>query len=243
LLKELSLKAPGTFHHSMVVGNLAEAAAKEIGENSLLTRVGSYYHDIGKTEKPEYFIENQMDSTNLHSKLKPNMSALILASHVKTGLEMAEEHKLPKRIRDFIAEHHGTSIMNFFYNKAITEAGDNDSVNEADFRYPGPKPRSKASAIVMLADTVEAATRSLKEPTPTKIRSFVESLVDLKYQDGELNECDLTFRELSQIIEAFLPVLYGVFQHRVEYPDQKKTAKKQTKPKKQPVEKVNENGN
>lgn len=243
LLKVLSLKAPGTFHHSMVVGNLAEAAAKEIGENSLLTRVGSYYHDIGKTEKPEYFIENQMDSKNLHSKLKPNMSALILASHVKTGLEMAEEYKLPKRIRDFIAEHHGTSIMHFFYNKAITEAGEKDVVNEDDFRYPGPKPASRASAIVMLADTVEAATRSLKNPTPTKIRSFVEGLVELKYQDGELSECDLTFKELSQIIEAFLPVLYGVFQHRIEYPDKKDNAKKGSKTKKQPVEKIKNDGN
>jgi len=240
LLKELSVRAPGTFHHSMVVGTLAEAAAKEIGENSLLVRVGSYYHDIGKMEKPEYFIENQMDSKNQHSKLKANMSALILASHVKVGLEMAGEHKLPQRICDFIAEHHGTHIMYFFYNKAIAQAGDKDNVSVEDFRYPGPKPQSKATAIVMIADTVEAATRSLKNPSPSKIRSFVEGLVDQKYKDGELNECDLTFKELSQIIEAFMPVLFSVFQHRIEYPDVKSVSKKKKTAQKKRVEKKND---
>lgn len=234
LLKELSIKAPGTFHHSMVVGNLAEAGAKEIGENSLLVRVGSYFHDIGKMEKPEYFIENQQDSKNQHSKLKPHMSALILASHVKNGLEMAKEHNLPRRLCDFIAEHHGTNLMYFFYNKAVAIAGDKDNIKEDDFRYPGPKPQTKATAIVMLADTVEAATRTLKNPSPSKIRAFVEGLVDKKYQDGELDECDLTFKELGQIIDGFMPVLYGVFQHRVEYDDtkdlvQKKAAEKKLK--------------
>ena len=250
LLKELSMKAPGTFHHSMVVGNLAEAAAEEIGENSLLTRVGSYFHDIGKMEKPEYYIENQMDSKNLHSKLKANMSALILAAHVKTGLEMAAAHKLPRRICDFIAEHHGTSLMYFFYNKAIAVAGDKEDVTREDFRYPGPKPQSKATAIVMLADTAEAATRTLKNPSPSKIRAFVEGLAQQKYQDGELDECDLTFKELKQIVEAFMPVLYGVFQHRVEYPESKDLQKNNIKQKKQkkqktqkaPEKKVSENG-
>jgi len=242
LLKELSLKAPGTFHHSMVVGNLAEAAAEEIGENSLLARVGSYYHDIGKVEKPEYFIENQMDANNRHSKLKANMSALILASHVKIGLEMANEHNIPNRICDFIAEHHGTSIMYFFYNKAIAQIGDKDKVNETDFRYPGPKPRSKSTAIVMLADTVEAATRTLKEPNPSKIRAFVEGLVSQKYKDGELNECDLTFKELNQITEAFLHVLYGVFQRRIEYPESKDIVKTNSKSKKLQNEKVTDSG-
>ena len=218
LLKELSIKAPGTFHHSMVVGNLAEAAAEEIGENSLLARVGAYYHDIGKMEKPEYFVENQMDAKNRHSELKPNMSALILVSHVKTGLELAEQYKLPGRIRDFIAEHHGTTLMNFFYNKAVALAGDKDNVNESDFRYPGPKPQSKATAIVMMADTVEAATRTLQNPTPSRIRAFVEGLVDAKYRDGQFDECDITFKEVKQSIDAFMPILYGVFQHRIEYP-------------------------
>jgi hypothetical protein len=242
LLKELSLKAPGTFHHSMIVGNLAEAASKEIGENSLLARVGSYYHDIGKMEKPEYFIENQMDSKNLHSKLTPSMSALILASHVKTGLEMALTAKLPKRIRDFIVEHHGTSLMYYFYNKAIETAGDKGTVNDADFRYPGPKPKSKTSAIVMMADTVEAATRTLKSPNPSKIKAYVAELVNQKYEDGELDECDLTFKELKQIISSFMPVLYGVFQQRVEYPE-KDGSKKTNKNKTQTIEKPIENGN
>ncbi len=219
LLKELSLKAPGTFHHSMVVGNLAEAAAKEIGENALLARVGCYFHDIGKMEKPEYFVENQMDAKNLHNALKPHMSALILISHVKGGVELAQEHNLPQRICDFISEHHGTSLMYFFYKKAQEQAGENDKVDESDFRYPGPKPQSKITGIAMLADTVEAASRTLKAPNPSKIRAYVESLVQKKFEEGQLDDCDLTFRELRQIISAFLPILHGVFQHRIEYPD------------------------
>ncbi len=227
LLKKLSLEAPGTFHHSMVVGNLAESAAKAIGANPLLARVGSYYHDVGKMEKPEYFIENQMDAANRHNQLAPSMSALILTSHVKNGIELAAEYGIPKLIRNFIPEHHGTSLMKYFYNKAQETAGDSE-VNEATFRYPGPKPQTKETGIVMLADSVEAATRSISNPTPTKIRAFVEDLVDQRFRDGELDECDLTLRDLKQIIDAFMPVLYGVFQHRIEYPDQekKKTAAK-----------------
>ncbi len=219
LLKELSLKAPGTFHHSLVVGNLAEAAAKEIGENPLLARVGSYYHDIGKIEKPEYFVENQMDATNLHNALKPHMSALILISHVKGGLELAQQYNLPQRICDFISQHHGTTLMYFFYKKALDQAGEKDKVDEAEFRYPGPKPQSKLTGIAMLADTVEAASRTLKNPNPSKIRTFVETLVQKKFEDGQLDECNLTFKELKLIISAFLPILNGVFQHRIEYPD------------------------
>ncbi len=229
LLKKLSLEAPGTFHHSMVVGNLAESAAKAIGANPLLARVGSYYHDVGKMEKPEYFIENQMDAVNRHNQLAPSMSALILTSHVKNGMELAEEYGIPKLIRNFIPEHHGTSLMKYFYNKAKENAGDSE-VNEATFRYPGPKPQSKETGIVMLADSVEAATRSISNPTPTKIRAFVEDLVDQRFRDGELDECDLTLRDLKQIIDAFMPVLYGVFQHRIEYPDQDKK-KNDSKPK------------
>jgi len=227
LLKRLSLEAPGTFHHSMVVGNLAEAAAKAIGANPLLTRVGSYFHDVGKIEKPEYFVENQMDAENRHNQLSPNMSALILASHVKSGIEMAKKYGIPKRIRDFIPEHHGTNIMKYFYNKAVQAVGEND-VNETDFRYPGPKPQSKETAIVMLADAVEAATRTLQNPTPSKLRAFVENLVDERFTEGELDECDITMRDIKMIIDAFLPVLYGVFQHRIEYPEaEKKNAAKQ----------------
>jgi putative nucleotidyltransferase with HDIG domain len=221
LLKRLSMEAPGTFHHSMIVGNLSEAAAKAIGANSLLARVGSYYHDIGKMEKPEYFVENQLDADNRHSRLTPNMSALILASHVRNGIEMARRHGIPKRIRDFIPEHHGTNIMKYFYNKAL-ELSEDKQVNEADFRYPGPKPQTRETGIVMLADAVEAATRTLSAPTPGKIRSFVEDLVDQRFREGELDECELTFRELKQIVDAFMVVLQGVFQHRIEYPDQER---------------------
>ncbi len=228
LLKKLAMEAPGTFHHSMVVGNLAERAAKAIGANSLLARVGSYYHDVGKMEKPEYFVENQMDADNRHTQLAASMSALILTSHVKNGIEMAAAAGIPKRIRDFIPEHHGTSTMDFFYKKALENAGETQ-VNEADFRYQGPKPQSRETAIVMLADSVEAATRSIKNPTPNKIRAFVEELVDKKFRMGELDECDLTLRDLKQIVDAFMPVLYGVFQHRIEYPDQE-NKKGQSKP-------------
>ena len=221
LLKRLSLEAPGTFHHSMVVGNLTESAAKVIDANSLLARVGSYYHDIGKMEKPEYFVENQMDADNRHEALSPNMSALILASHVKNGIDMAKRYGIPKLIRDFIPEHHGTSTMRYFYKKALDSASDKE-VNEADFKYPGPKPQSKETGITMLADAVEAATRSLTNPTPSKLRAFVEELVDERFREGQLDECDLTLRDLKNIIDAFMPVLYGVFQHRIEYPDQEK---------------------
>ena len=238
LLKELSLKAPGTFHHSMVLGNLAESAAKAIGANPLLARVGSYYHDIGKMEKPEYFVENQMEAENRHNQLKPNMSALILASHVKAGIEMAEKSGIPKVIQHFIPEHHGTNIMSYFYNKAKENAGESE-VNTADFRYPGPKPQTKETGIVMLADAVEAATRTVKNPTPNKIRAVVENLVDQRFKDGQLDECDLTLRNLKTIVDAFMPVLQGVFQHRVEYPETEKnksSAKQQKK-------KTEQNGN
>ena len=230
LLKKLSLEAPGTFHHSMIVGSLAEAAAKAIGANSLLARVGSYYHDVGKMEKPQYFVENQMDAENRHNQLAPNMSALILVSHVKNGIELAKRYGIPKRIRDFIPEHHGTSLMKYFYNKAVEMYGQSE-VNESDFRYPGPKPQSKETAIVMLADTVEAATRTLENPTPAKLRAFVEGLIKDKIEDGQLDESDLTLKDIRQITEAFLTILQGVFQHRIEYPEQEKEKKKLAKAK------------
>jgi putative nucleotidyltransferase with HDIG domain len=243
LLKNLSLEAPGTFHHSMIVGNLSEAAAKEIGGNSLLARVGSYYHDIGKMEKPEYFVENQMDAENRHNMLAPSMSALILASHVKNGIELAKKHGIPKLILNFIPEHHGTNTMVYFYNKAVEMADGND-VNEADFRYPGPKPQSKETGIVMIADAVEAASRTLTNPTPNKLRSFVENMVYKRFEEGQLDECDLTLRDLKKIVDAFVLVLYGVFQHRIEYPEAAKGDKKKTAPKqRKKAEKVNKNEN
>jgi cyclic-di-AMP phosphodiesterase PgpH len=228
LLKQLATKAPGTFHHSIVVGNLAEAAAKQIPKaNSLLARVGSYYHDVGKMSKPEYFVENQKGGENKHESLASNMSALILAAHVKNGIELAQEYNIPKKIRDFIPEHHGTNVMSFFYNKALESSEDGD-INIEDYRYPGPKPQSKETAIVMLADTVEAAAKTLKSPTPGRMRKLVGDLVEKRFLEGELEDCDLTMRDLKGIIEGFVSVLIGIYHERIEYPEDDKN-KKNTK--------------
>jgi putative nucleotidyltransferase with HDIG domain len=225
LLKELTRRAPGSFHHSIIVGNLAEAGAKAINANPLLARVGSYYHDIGKMNKPEYFIENQKGNENRHDTLAPNMSALILSTHVKEGIEMAEENKLPKLIRDFIPEHHGTSLMKYFYDRA-TKLKDSKEINEADYRYPGPRPQSKETAIVMLADTVEAATRTVKNPSPSRVRKLVEDLVEEKFLSGELDDSALTMRDLKSIIDGFMSVLLGIYHERIEYPEAKKRSAK-----------------
>jgi putative nucleotidyltransferase with HDIG domain len=240
LLKELSLKAPGTFHHSVIIGNLAEAAAKATGANPLLARVGSYYHDIGKIDRPEYFVENEPAGENRHKTLAPNMSALILAAHVKTGLELAEKYKLPKDIRNFIPEHHGKNLMAYFYNKAMeTQAG--SEIHEDDYRYPGPSPRSKETAIVMLADTVEAAARTLTNPTPNRLRKLSEELIEKRFLEGELDDSDLTMRDLKAIIDAFIPVLTGIYHKRVEYP--KSSSEKSGKSKKETAAKPQNNEN
>ncbi len=244
LLKELSIKAPGTFHHSIIVGNLSESAAIAIGANSLLARVGSYYHDIGKMVKPEYFVENQKDKVNKHESLAPNMSAIILASHVKNGLEMAEKNRLPKIIRDFIPEHHGRNLMGYFYNKAIEDMDEKD-VNKSDYQYPGPSPRSKETAIVMLADTIEAASRTLKNPSAGRLRKQVEELVEKRFLEGELDDSDLTMRDLKGIIDGFMSVLLGIFHQRIEYPkseENKKSGNQNGIRKEKALKKVN-NGN
>lgn len=221
LLRDLAMTAPGTYHHSIVVGNLAETAAEKIGANSLLTRVGVYYHDIGKMEMPEYFVENQKGGRNPHDRLAPSMSALILINHVKRGLEIAEHHGLPKEIRDFIAQHHGTSLIVFFFNKA-QELGNGSEVDETRFRYPGPRPRTKETGIVMLADSVEAAARTLKEPSVGRIRSMVNAIVQEKFNDNQFAECPLTFRDLTLIKESFVNMLTGIYHARIEYPEQEK---------------------
>jgi len=231
LLKRLSVEAPGTFHHTIIVGNLAEAATKAIGANSLLARVGCYYHDVGKMLKPEYFVENQMDAMNKHESLSPSMSCIILANHVKKGLELAEKYNLPKYVKRFIPEHHGTSIMTYFYEKAKSTTDENE-LNENDFRYPGPKPQGKETAISMLADTVEAATRTLKNPTPQRIKNFVDTLVDRKIAEGQLEESNLTLREINQIKQAFIPILLGIHHLRIEYPAE--TAKEKALPQASP---------
>jgi putative nucleotidyltransferase with HDIG domain len=218
LMKRLSVEAVGTYHHVIQVGNLADAAARAVGANSLLARVGSYYHDIGKLEKSEYFIENQLEGENPHQKLTPRMSALILSNHVKKGLELAERYGLPSSIKDIMVQHHGTTVMSFFYQKALTKKSA-DEVNEDDYKYTGPKPQTKEAAIVMLADTIEAATRTLKDPTHSRLNGLVDELVDERFQEGELDESPLTLRDLMRIKEAFVKILAGIFHTRVEYPD------------------------
>lgn len=217
LLRRLTLEAPGTYHHSIVIGNLAEAAAEAIGANALLARVGAYFHDIGKMEKPEYFVENQRHLKSKHEKLPPSMSALILESHVKRGKELALEYDLPDVVIDFIEQHHGTTTMSFFYHKAKTQTPD-EPVNEEDFRYPGPKPQRRETAIVMLADSVEAVSRTLEDPKPGRLRGAIKKIIEDKFTSGQLEECDLTLRDLHKIEESFLKILLGVFHQRIDYP-------------------------
>lgn len=219
LLRKLALEAPGTYHHSLMVGSLAEGAAERIGANSLLTRVGAYYHDIGKIEKREYFIENQIRTKNPHEKLSPTMSCLILINHVKKGLELARHYKLPQEIRAFIAEHHGTNLIQFFYQKA-KEKGNDEEIDESVFRYPGPRPQSKETGLVMLADAVEAATRSLRDPSASRLRGLIISIVHERFTSSELDECPLTLRDLTNIIDSFQTILLGIFHTRLEYPEQ-----------------------
>jgi cyclic-di-AMP phosphodiesterase PgpH len=217
LLKELVYKSPGTYHHSIVIGNLAEAAAEAINENPLLARVGSYYHDIGKVQKPEYFIENQRVDENKHDRLSPSMSSLIITSHVKEGAEMAKQQKLPSAIVDIILQHHGNSLITYFYQKA-KELQPVGPVAEQDFRYPGPRPRTKVAAIVMLADAVEAASRTLMEPTPQRIQSLTNSVITRIFLDDQLSMCDLTLKDLREISKSFNMILNGIFHHRIDYP-------------------------
>jgi putative nucleotidyltransferase with HDIG domain len=224
LLKRLSVEAPGTFHHSIIVGNLAEAAAKEISANSLLARVGCYYHDIGKMQLSEYFVENQTEGSSKHETLAPSMSSLILAKHVRAGMLLADEYRLPLAVKKFIPEHHGTSIMSYFYHKA-KENADIKDLNENDYRYPGPKPQSKETAIAMLSDTVEAASRTLPNPNLQRISGLVDNLIEKRFQEGELDECDITLRELNKIKGAFTRILMGVHHIRVEYPNDDEKSK------------------
>ncbi len=217
LLKELVYKSPGTYHHSIVIGNLSEAAAETINENPLLARVGAYYHDIGKVQKPEYFIENQRSNENKHDRLSPSMSSLIITSHVKEGVEMARQQKLPSAIIDIIRQHHGTSLITYFYQKA-KELQPLTSVADQDFRYPGPRPRTKVAAIVMLADAVEAASRTLVDPTPQRIQNLTNSVITRIFLDDQLSMCDLTLKDLREIAKSFNMILNGIFHHRIDYP-------------------------
>lgn len=221
LLKYMVLKAPGTYHHSLLVGNLSEAAAESIGANSLLARVGAYFHDIGKIEKSEYFSENQMDRENKHDILNPSMSKMVIMNHVKEGLELARKYKLRKPIVDFITQHHGTSLVYYFYRRALEGQVEADEVKEDVFRYPGPKPQSKETAICLLADSAEAAIRSIDDPTPSKVEDAVHKIINNKFIDGQLDECDLKLKDLETIASVFTRILTGVYHSRVPYPEKK----------------------
>jgi putative nucleotidyltransferase with HDIG domain len=220
ILRRLMIEAPGTYHHSVIVGSLVEAAASEIGANHLLAKVCGYYHDIGKIKKPLYFIENQQSGINKHDHLAPSMSSLILISHIKDGVEIAKENKLGQLIIDTIRQHHGTSIIKYFYEKARQQKGD-DSVNIDNFRYTGPKPQTREAVLVMLADVVEAASRTLDNPTPSRIRGLVQSLINNIFFDGQLDECELTLKDLHKIANSFDKILYGIHHHRIEYIEKK----------------------
>jgi len=218
LLRRLQMEAPGTYHHSIMVGNLSEAAAEAVGADSLLVRVGSYYHDIGKLKRPYFFIENQLGGENPHEKLTPALSTLIITSHPKDGVELAKQYGLPQVIIDLILQHHGTGLATYFYHKAV-EQGNADNVNEDDFRYNAVKPQTKEAAIIMLADSVEAAVRAMDSSNPGKIESVVRKIINERLQDGQLEESDLTFKDLDKITNAFCHILAGVYHSRIEYPE------------------------
>ena len=216
LLRRLLNEAPGTYHHSIMVGNLAERAAERVGADALLVRVGAYYHDVGKLARPYFFIENQFDGKNVHDSLDSQTSARIVASHVRDGLELAEKYKLPPRIREFISEHHGTRLVTYFFNQA-THEGDGQ-VDASQYTYPGPKPRSKEAAIVMLADSVEAVVRAAKDHSPENVTALVRKVVEERVVEEQLDDCDLTMRDLEEIKRAFIAILMGMYHPRIEYP-------------------------
>jgi putative nucleotidyltransferase with HDIG domain len=225
ILKRLLITAPGTYSHSVMVANLAESACQDIGANALLARVGAYYHDIGKMEQPDYFVENQT-AYNKHDDIAPRLSATVIRSHVKLGVEKARLLGLPREVTDIIAEHHGNSVISWFYNEALKREGadSKSAVNMEDFTYPGKPPRSRESAVVMLADVTEAATRTLKKPSPARLEKFIQELIMNKVEHGQLSESELTFRDLETIKNAFVRVLAGYYHSRIEYPKLPKDA-------------------
>lgn len=218
LLRQMLMKAPGTYYHSMMVSNLAEAAAEAVKADTLLARVGSYYHDIGKLKRPYFFSENQLSGENPHTKLSPNLSALIIGAHPKDGMELGQKHKLPEDILDIAQQHHGTSMISFFYQQAL-ENSEREKVSADKFRYEGPKPRSKEAAIIMLSDAVEAGVRSLSKPTSNRVETMIKRMIREKLEDGQLDQADLTLKELDQIADAFVYIMSGIYHSRIEYPE------------------------
>ncbi|HWO54625.1 MAG TPA: HDIG domain-containing protein [Paenibacillus cookii] len=228
LLRKLLTETPGTYHHSVMVGNLSEAAAEAIGADGLLCRVGSYYHDIGKTKRPSYFIENQNNMGNPHDNLDPKMSKSIIIAHARDGVEMLKEYKIPKPIRDIAEQHHGTTFLQYFYHKALRlaeEQGKEPDFTEEDFRYPGPKAQSKESAVIGIADSVEAAVRSLRNPTVDQVESMIEKIIKSRLDDHQFNDCDLTMKELDIIAKTLKESVMGIFHSRIEYPEEIKKNK------------------
>jgi putative nucleotidyltransferase with HDIG domain len=224
LLQELVRRAPGTHNHSIAVGTIAEAAAERIGANALLVRIGAYFHDIGKMLKPHYFVENQAGAANRHANLAPAMSTLIIIGHVKDGVDLGRQHHLPEPIIDLIEQHHGTTLVEYFFNEATKRSGNNPdcaTVLEGAFRYPGPKPQSKEAGILMVSDAVESASRTLSEPTPARIEGLVRELINKRLHDGQFDECGLTLREISEIRESLIKSLIGIYHGRVKYPEQR----------------------
>jgi putative nucleotidyltransferase with HDIG domain len=219
MLRRLSVGAPGTYHHSLMMATLAETAAESIGANALLVRVAAYYHDVGKVLRPEYFVENQSYGSNKHEELSPGKSFSIISSHVKDGLQLAKEIGLPQRISDMIPQHHGTRVMAYFYEKARNSSDASETgVLESSFRYTGPKPQSKEAAIIMMADAVEAASRTLSDPIPAQLNSMIDQLVDAIVSENQLDECDITLRDVQLVKKSFLKILNGIFHHRIDYP-------------------------
>jgi putative nucleotidyltransferase with HDIG domain len=227
LLRGLMVQAPGSYHHSLMVGNMVEAAAKSIGANALLARVAAYYHDIGKIKKPLYFVENQAGGENRHERLAPSMSSLILISHVRDGVELAKDHHLGRAIQEIIQQHHGTSVISYFYQKAIdlqeklksSKGVEVSPVLLEDYRYPGPKPQTKEAGLVLLADAVEAASRTVTEPTAARVQGMVQKITNKIFTDGQLDECELTLKDLHQIAKSFIQILTAIFHQRIDYPE------------------------
>ena len=233
VLQRMILQAPGTYHHSLIVGNLSDTACAAVGANGLLARIGAYYHDIGKLQKPEYFIENQDIKKNRHDDLSPTMSKLIIMNHVKEGLELAKKYSLSPALWGFIRRHHGNSLVYYFYRRALEGKEEDQEITEEGFRYPGPKPDTKETAIVLLADSVEAATRSLRDPTPDKIEEMVRKVINNKFIDGQLDECELTLKDIEKISGVFIKILSGIYHSRVNYTRETKDENNLNKPTKE----------
>jgi putative nucleotidyltransferase with HDIG domain len=226
LMKHLMISAPGTYHHSIIVGNLVESCAEDVGVNPLMARVGAYYHDIGKVKMPEYFIENQSSGMSKHEKLTPHMSSMILTSHVKEGVDLADQHKLPEEVKDFIQQHHGTALIKYFYEKAKGQENGTETPAQ-EYKYPGPRPQSRIAALIMMADAVEAASRVLHDPTPARIAALVDKIINHIFLTGQLDECELTLKDITVIKNKFTRILTGILHKRIDYPGFDFSAKKE----------------